>query len=191
MWPWEHAAVGYVVYSVLARLGHDPPDDAAAVAVVLGTQFPDLVDKPLAWWLDALPAGRSLAHSLLFALPAVLLVLVLAGLVRRTDVGAAFGIGYLSHLPGDVIYPLAYGDGLATDFLLYPLTEVDPSSTTSLFEKAGELFVQFLAFLATPRGQLYLLAEVALVTVAFALWWSDGFPGLGPFRRRMRHALAG
>ena len=63
MWPWDHLAFGYVWYTLASR-GWDgrPPSNAAAIALAVGTQFPDLVDKPLAWWLDVLPAGRSLGH---------------------------------------------------------------------------------------------------------------------------------
>lgn len=48
MWPWEHLAISYLAYSLLGRLAwrrprplREPP------SVTFGTQFPDLVDKPL------------------------------------------------------------------------------------------------------------------------------------------------
>jgi hypothetical protein len=42
----------------------------AAALVAVAALLPDLVDKPLSWWLDVLPAGTSLAHSLTGFLPA-------------------------------------------------------------------------------------------------------------------------
>ena len=60
MWPWGHLALGYLLHSPLARARFGrPPTDRATLLLVIGTQLPDLVDKPLAWWLGVLPAGRS------------------------------------------------------------------------------------------------------------------------------------
>ena len=65
MWPWGHLAVGYLVYSGLSRWRFGRlPGSVATLAVALGTQLPDLVDKPLAWTVNVLASGRSLAHSL-------------------------------------------------------------------------------------------------------------------------------
>jgi hypothetical protein len=38
-------------------------------------------------------------------------------------------------------------------------------------------------FLTTPRGQAYLVGEVALAALAVGLWLSDGHPGTSLFRR--------
>jgi hypothetical protein len=66
MWPWGHLALGYLLYSPFARARFGrPPTDRATLLLAFGTQLPDLVDKPLAWRLDVLPAGRTLGHSLL------------------------------------------------------------------------------------------------------------------------------
>ncbi|PSQ17916.1 hypothetical protein BRC99_00275 [Halobacteriales archaeon QS_7_69_60] len=68
MLPWGHLAVGYLAYSlaVRGRTG-GPPAGLATAALAVGTQFPDLIDKPLVAWVSLLPSGRSLGHSLLFA----------------------------------------------------------------------------------------------------------------------------
>ena len=48
MWPWEHLTIGYLAYSLLSRLAwRRPPTVGTAITVAFGTQFPDLVDKPL------------------------------------------------------------------------------------------------------------------------------------------------
>ena len=58
MWPWGHLAAGYPVYTAYTRLHTgDPPADVPALVALLGTQLPDLVDKPLA----VLPTVRSLS----------------------------------------------------------------------------------------------------------------------------------
>jgi len=190
MWPWEHAAVGYIVYSLLSRsTTRTPPGDATALAVVFGTQFPDLVDKPLAWWLAVLPAGRSLAHSALVAFPLVTAALLFAAVLGRTELGVAFGIGYLTHLPADVLYPALVGEGPDFAFLLYPLVEREPYDGPPLVERVTELVGEFGAFLGTPRGAVYLLCELLLVGVAVALGTLDGMPVLGAFRRRVRRVI--
>ncbi|AQL44933.1 hypothetical protein BV210_19105 (plasmid) [Halorientalis sp. IM1011] len=192
MWPWEHAAVGYVGYSLALRaVGRRPPSDAGAVALLVGTQVPDLIDKPLAWWLGVLPAGRSLGHSLPFAVPVVVSVLIATRALDRDALGAAFAVGYLSHLPGDVIYPVLLGDGPALSFLLYPFVEIPPDATPGALAKVSDLLAGFGSFLATPHGTLYLIGEVGLLVLAVAVWIWDGWPGLGLFRKQVRRAMAG
>ena len=111
MWPWGHLAFGYLLYSVLVRLrSWDSPDGQTVLLVLLGTQFPDIVDKPLAWTFHLFPSGRSLAHSL-FAVAAVsALVGVYYQRRGRPQLGIEFAVGYLSHLIGDGIGYLLSGE---------------------------------------------------------------------------------
>jgi hypothetical protein len=54
MLPLGHAALGYLLYTVAGRVsGKQVPLRYAIVPLAVGTQFPDLVDKPLAY-LDVL-----------------------------------------------------------------------------------------------------------------------------------------
>jgi membrane-bound metal-dependent hydrolase YbcI (DUF457 family) len=192
MWPWEHALVAYVGYSLLVRvLVRRPPSDGAAVAVVAGSQFPDIVDKPLAWVWQVLPAGRSLAHSLLFVFPVVTLVLLVAWGLRRTDLGVAFGVGYLSHLPADVVYPALLGEEADVGFLLFPLVPIEEEAGSGVVPHLSEFFADFTAFLATDRGFYYLSAEVGLLVFAILLWVVDGKPGLGLLPGQSRNVSAG
>ena len=179
MWPWEHLAVGYLVYSLLVHLTDGrAPAAGGAIAVGLGTQFPDLVDKPLGWGTAILPSGPSLAHSLVFALPCILGVGIVAVALDRTDLGAAFGIGYLSHLPGDVVYPVLLGGDLNLSFLFWPVTSASGSQPTAMFAYVQELFAQFTAVLATPQGAFYLAFEALLILGTLVIWFFDGAPGL-------------
>lgn len=190
MWPWGHLALGYLCYAgYLGVWKRQAPRGWPVVALAVGTQFPDLVDKPLAWWLGVLPAGRSLAHSALFALPFITVVLLLAAAVGRLDVGGAFGFGYLTHLPTDVVYPVLVGDGPDVAFLLYPLVEQEAYTGPPLLGRVNDLAGEFAAFLATPRGTAYLLGELALVGTALALWMVDGMPVLRAFGRRIRRVI--
>ena len=93
----------------------------ASLALVVGTQVPDLVDKPLAWSLGVLPTGRSLAHSLLVGPVLVGLAVLLAWRYRRHTVWPAFAVGYLAHLAGDALYPALRGEFASLGFLLWPV----------------------------------------------------------------------
>lgn len=179
MWPWEHLAVGYVCLSVWrrARSGR-PPDRWEALAVVVGTQLPDLVDKPLGWGTTLLPAGRSLGHSVPVAVPVVVAVVLLGDRIDRRDVAVAFAIGYLSHLPGDVVYPLAYGASFDWHFLLWPFVSLPPTDPGGIAGRVLELLVQFGTFLRTPRGLAYAALEALLLLAALFAWRRDGWPGV-------------
>jgi hypothetical protein len=176
MWPWEHVAAGYLAYSLFARVayGRAPLGDAT-LAVVAAALLPDLIDKPLAWGAHLLPSGRSLAHSLFFAGPAI----VATGLLVGRRVAIAFALTYLGHLGADAVYPMALGQPPVYHFLLWPLLELPPTETPGLLFRTRHLFGDFLEFLETPRGRLYLLVEGTLLGSAAALWVLDGRPGVG------------
>lgn len=179
MWPWEHLAVGYLCYSAYTRYRTgQPPRRGPVLAVAFATQLPDLIDKPLAWSLSVLPSGFSLGHSVFIASAVVLLVTVLARRRGATEIGLAVGIGYVSHLLGDLAYPILRGGEANLDIILWPLVSVPVQERRGLFEETARLFADFSAFLGSPRGLTYLLMEIALVGGVFALWAVDGWPGL-------------
>lgn len=183
MLPWGHVAVGYLCYSLLMHLRGRTPTGAATIALVVGTQFADLVDKPLSWSFDLLPAGV-LAHSLFFAIPFSALVLVVARRVSHTDLAGAFVVGYLSHLPADVLPSFLTGD--PSYWILFwpaiPRPGVDvsnpivgPGAGAGLLENAAYYMSDFLPMLFGPIGVAY----VCVMAGIFALWLYDGHPGTG------------
>ena len=181
MWPWEHVAFGYLAYSVASRiLSRQPPGRLEALAVTVAAVLPDLIDKPLAWGLGVLPGGRSLAHSLLISSPLLVATVVLGTYFGRARLGAAVVVGYLSHLAGDVIYPLVTDGELRLGFLVWPLVSPESSSgpPVGLLSRFLELVGEFAVFLATPRGLWYLAIELAVLFVISLLWLADGAPGL-------------
>lgn len=182
MWPWDHVAVAYLMYAVYGRARGRQPSSTAAVVVVVAAVAPDLIDKPLAWWLSVLPSGRSLGHSLFTGVASVAGAAVVQ---RRTGiVGLTPGvaIGYLSHLAGDVAYPLVTDGELRVEFLFWPLVPAAPGEVDGAAAHLGELVVAFIAYLSTPAGVAYLLAEMALLVAALIVWIRDGAPGT----RRLR-----
>jgi hypothetical protein len=137
--PLGHLAFAYLWYVVYAAVGtHRLPARLALVPLAIGSQFPDLVDKPLAY-LEFLTYGRSLAHSVFAFAICSLAVWWVARRARgrwaaetlperlRVVTPAAFAIGYVSHLLGDTYRFLLAGDLWAARFLLYPLFPVPES----------------------------------------------------------------
>lgn len=168
MWPWGHAAVGYLLYSFGIRERTDqPPAPLAALAVVFGTQVSDLVDKPLAWSFGVLPTGRSLAHSLLIIVPIVLVLWWIWG-DRHGDVVAAFGLGWISHPFADGV-GILFGDDFAYfGYMGWPITSTPPYETDPSF------LAHFLGIELTP----HFIGQWILAAIALAVWRRDGYPGL-------------
>lgn len=186
MWPWDHLAFGYLLFALGTRAAtRRPPSDRAVLALAVGTQFPDLLDKPLAWWLGVLPSGISLGHSILLAVPLGVAVILVADRLGDRLVGVGFVVGHLSHIAGDGLYPLVVTGDVSVGYMLWPLvpTQVDDGP---FFATVDALWTTFVTFLATPRGQLYLALEVVFLLVVAGLWLYDGVPGLRVYRRSPR-----
>lgn len=172
MWPLGHAAVGYLLYTLATSGRFDrPPAHVPALALVFGTQFPDLLDKPLAWYLTVIPTGRSLFHSLLVLVPIVLAVVLVADRYGRRETGIAFGIGTLSHTLADSL-PVLWG-GTEPRFLLWPVLDVVPY-------EGGPPTI--LGLLRGSVGDPYFAFEFVLAAIALAAWRRDGYPGLAALR---------
>lgn len=189
MWPWEHLATGYLVYSLGARLlGRDPPTDWGVVALGLGTQLPDLVDKPLSWGLGWVPTGYAVAHSAFVAIPLGVLVLAAGWRVGHRRPAVAFVVGNWAHLLADVLNPLRNGNPILPERVLWPVAEASPYETDLGFGRGVVYFQEFLAALSTMAPArllvLYLLLPAALV----AFWLVDGRPGSGIPAALLEHA---
>ena len=154
MWPWGHAALGYLLGRT--TLDVDQIHGAPLFALLFGTQFPDLIDKPLAWTVPLLPSGRSLAHSLI----TLTIVVALAWLVtRRYDrqiYSMAFGIGYLSHVLADGLNSFVSLEFQNLTYLLWPLLSPPEYDTAPTFE------AHFANLQLTP----WLMLEFVLVGLA-------------------------
>ena len=182
MWPWAHAAVGYLLYIAYARRRGRPLRGLPVLATVIGTQAPDLLDKPLSWTVAVLPAGRSLGHSLLF-------VVVVAGLcwyavaVRLDRPVVALGgvFGYLSHLFADGLGAVLAGQWADLSYLGWPLLPLPAYDTEP----------SFAAHLLAFEFSTLTIVGFALTGVAVLTWlWTVTHPtrrdadrGPRPFRR--------
>jgi hypothetical protein len=189
MFPWEHLAVGYVFYSVGVRvLDARPPDWVAAAAVLLGSQFPDLVDKPASWLFDVFPTGVSVAHSVFVAVPVAVAVAVFARQLGRTDAGLAFGTSYLLHLPADALYG-AILRGRPSEFsvFLWPVDSKETHAPGGFLVNVEHYLSRYPEFFTNADALRFLGFELLLLGLALALWVLDGTPGLpGPHPRHGR-----
>lgn len=177
MLPWGHLAVGYLMYAALVRRSvGDRPDGSAVLVLAVGTQVADLVDKPLAWHLGFLEAGRSLGHSLLVAVVVLPVVLAVAVRYDRGELGVALAVGHLSHLLADAYLPVLAGEYAHLAFLVWPLADLPATATRT---PPGGIVGFFLAIEATPP----VLFELGLFLAAATLWLRQGTPGAATLRR--------
>jgi hypothetical protein len=182
VWPWGHLAFAYLLYSSFVHVWYRRRPTWPGVALVaVGSQVPDLIDKPLAWTLNVLPSGRSLGHSFLVG---TIVVVVAIALFRRFDLkGWPFALGYYSHLLGDSIRPLLDGRFHDLAFLLWPFFELE---TTGEGPSVG-----IVQYLLNAQLEGTVLIDLGLASVVFVWWLLDGAPGVKPlwkvvFRRSAR-----
>ncbi|MFC4357931.1 metal-dependent hydrolase [Halobium salinum] len=191
MWPWGHAAFGYVLLSLGSRAaGRGPPGGLAAVVLLFATQLPDVVDKTLSWGLGLFPAGYSVAHSVFVAVPLGLLGLALAVRRGRPEAGVALVVGWWSHLAGDVA--VAMVSGYETDFerVLWPIVTLPAYAVErGLLERASYYFAAFVRELTAGQQFTLLAVYFGPFFLAFCLWLVDGAPGVAGLWRRLRRSM--
>jgi hypothetical protein len=182
MWPWEHAAMGYLLYSLGRRaLGREPPSDGAAVALVFGSVLPDLVDKPLSWGLGWFPTGYALAHSVFVAVPLGLAAMLYA----RKQLVVAVVVGYWTHLLGDVLNPIRTGDPVDAGRVLWPVVEREPYAVDRGLGR-GLLYVREFLVGIPGMSPFDRFLFVAVPTLTAVVWVLDGTPGTAVPNRVVR-----
>ncbi|GCF12093.1 hypothetical protein Harman_00280 [Haloarcula mannanilytica] len=119
--PIEHFIIALLPVAVYALLRDRHLPSLQLVAVTFfGSQFPDLIDKPLAHELYVIPSGRVFMHSLPFAIPLSIVVIGYAIRTKRTRLGVAFVFAHISHLVADN-QQLFRPDPHVSSDLLWPL----------------------------------------------------------------------
>jgi len=170
--PIGHVLVAYLVWTGYSHLRYRRSPTTPEVWLVgVGSQLPDIVDKPLAWWLGVLPSGRSLGHSLLTA---AVLVLVLRRVVpsERRSLVAPLAVSLVGHDLVDAIAPISRGEFGYLAYLLWPIVDLpayDPPPP--LLSAIGE---SLLRGISGP--------DVLVIAAVVVVWIADGYPGL-PRRR--------
>lgn len=189
MWPFAHLAIGYLLYTgyEYARF-RDAPSEMAVLFVLIGTQLPDLIDKPLAW-VGILASGRSLGHSLLVALPIIGFVGVVYRRTGENGPTVAFGISYVSAIIGDGITYFFQGslvrDLMEVSFWVWPLSI--PAEKIVQILKLNAVLSQVIAHKAAwtahniPMGgdlKIWIRSfEVGVTLLSISVWWYEGMPG--------------
>ena len=184
--PITHGALAYLLYVgyVMGRViiskstqTHHLPATWAFVPLAIGSQFPDLIDKPLAYW-GVLVSGRSLAHS---AFSLLLIGVLLDSVTRiqpidiasrlptrlRASIPTAFVIGYAGHLLGDAAYGLLSGEFFSVRFLVYPVSALSRSSGDELAP-----WVRVINLYRDPSTVIHveIVAAALIVFVGLRVW---------------------
>lgn len=185
MLPWGHLGVGYLVYTFGTRVLLDrPPQGQPVLALALGTQAPDLIDKPLNWWFDVFD-GRAVGHSLLMTIPICLLLFFIGKRYGRSDLTVAFSIGVFTHLLGDAWRPLLAGNFKPASYLLWPMFSPPTYPSDSFVDHLHQWF-SYLQMVQTLSWRHLLFdqfgVQLLLAIVVFTIWALDGFPGARTIR---------
>lgn len=179
MWPWEHLAFGYVLYSLWEHGRGRSPAGVPTLVLAVATQLPDLVDKPLSWGLGLFPAGYSVAHSVFVAVPVSGVALAVAARRDRGAAGVAFAVGYLAHLAGDVVSPVRSGGGLGVERVLWPLVRLPGYETRyGLVERTVYYLARSAHRIADLDSLLPVLVYLGVLATVVVLWLVDGAPGV-------------
>lgn len=180
MWPWEHAIVGYLVYSLFCHAVYrDSPRGLEAFTVVFVSVLPDLIDKPLAWEYGVFDVGYSIGHSIFVAVPLSIAVGLVARGIGRPRSGVAFALGYAVHLPADVVDAYVRNDVVQFELMLWPVASLDAQDPSQgFFEYFFVLFGHYRGELLAGDLSTYLWIQLGLVVFAALLWLYDGAPVL-------------
>ncbi|MFU8867058.1 metal-dependent hydrolase [Natronococcus sp.] len=195
MWPWEHAIVGYVAYSLFCHAYYrDSPGGLEAFAVVFASVLPDLIDKPLAWEFEVFEIGYAIGHSIFFAVPLSIAVGALARSRGRLRAGLAFGLGYLLHLPADVLDGYLRDGHLSFWILLWPFRQDEAhlharETSIGVVDQFFVYFFRYLFQLLSGDPSSYLLFQFGLAAFAALLWLYDGAPVLRESLLAVKHLL--
>lgn len=180
MMPWGHLALGYFVFTVGTRAWYRrAPEGAPTVVLAVGTQAPDLVDKPLNWWFDIYD-GRGIGHSLLVVGLVSVVLLYWAHQYDRTDLAAAFSLGAFIHLFGDAWSALLSGNLSRAAYLLWPLYPAPTYPSDSLLDHLQRWAVALRTLQRSPEMLLesQFGIQLLLLFALLAVWAIDGFPGV-------------
>lgn len=184
MWPWDHLAFGYPLFQVLRALKPRPQlDDHTFFVLAIGTQLPDVIDKPLALSVGLLPSGLSLGHSFVFLAILTPLAVSISNRFGRPELAGALITGVASHLIGDVLFALLIGSPRPYQFIFWPVIPTVTETSVGLGPTIGERWSKYIKYLSTSRGTVYLFMNLTFNAMVLAVWIVNGTPGMMAVRR--------
>lgn len=137
--PIEHFIIALLPVAVYAVIRDRRLPSLQLLAVAFfGSQFPDLIDKPLAHELFLIPSGRVFMHSLPFAIPLAIAVIAYGIKTERVRLAVAFVFAHLSHLVADNQQLLPPNPRVSPD-LLWPLQPPVPRSAIPNWAGSGSV----------------------------------------------------
>jgi len=146
MLPPEHFLAAFVpVLAYFAIRYRQFPSVGVVFVVFVGSQFPDLIDKPLSL-ANVIPWGRVFIHSLPFAIPIAAVVLWYAVATNQQHLGGGFVFAYLLHIPGDWYGRLLSGD-IPPD-LLWPIMSIPAHPDAPGWGGPGDIYAYIWSFYA-------------------------------------------
>lgn len=164
VFPLGHATFGYLLYAIFAwTTRHRLPYGLTLVALLVGTQLPDLIDKPLVFF-GVLPSGRALGHSLLFAVVVVALLWLFARrYADHSHLFVALGFGHLSHILGDVVAVDFTNprDVVGLTYLLWPVLPAPVYTSDNIAP-----WIRIIRYYRSPT----VAPELVLVPIAFVVF---------------------
>ncbi|WP_144905886.1 metal-dependent hydrolase [Halobellus captivus] len=166
MFPIGHFALGYLAVALVRRIRDRPlPDGWLLGAVFVGSQLPDLIDKPLTYY-GVLESGRSFGHSLLVMGPVLIALLVVARRRGYGEASVALVVASLAHFVGDTYRIVLAGEWNALRFLLWPVFPPIDYPSDGI-----PPWIRVFNSLGDPR----FLFQYALAVLAFGIWLSSRY----------------
>ncbi|MEY7850994.1 metal-dependent hydrolase [Natrarchaeobius sp. A-rgal3] len=190
MWPWEHLAVAYLLYSLMAHsvLGRSPTA-AETIAVAVGSQLPDLIDKPLAWTFGITETGYAVGHSIFVAPIVCLAVFAVSVRYDRDPVAAAFSFAYLSHLVTDVLNPIRMGRDPELRVVLWPVASPPAGDHGGFLDHFALYLVRHVNHILSGGLSAEVVFQLGIGLAVVGLWLADGAPVASDCWRLVRSRL--
>lgn len=166
MFPIGHLALGYLSVSLIQRIrGQNLPNGWVLAVTALGSQLPDLIDKPLVY-IGVLASGRSLGHSLLVMLPVLAIGYQLGRRAGYHEHLIACIVGVLSHYLGDTYRLALAGDWYSARFLLWPVFPAIDYPSDGV-----PPWIRVINSFGDPRFYF----QYGLAALAFGIWLYDWY----------------
>jgi hypothetical protein len=162
MFPVEHFLVAFLpVLMYVLVIDRRLPSVRLTAVVFIGSQFPDLVDKPLAYQFGLIPSGRVFMHSLPIALPFLIGIIIYGWKTERNRLSVGFAFAYVSHLVADNYGPLFGPHPRIRPDLLWPFA--DPVSRPDVPPWAGVGGIHTTLWTGFSLLVLFIIGTIVLV----------------------------
>jgi len=172
MLPIEHFIVAALPLGAYILLrDRQLPTPRVTALIFVGSQFPDLVDKPLAHQFGLIPSGRVFLHSLPIAVSFLAFVLYYGWRTERPRLSGVFAVAHLSHLLADNYQPLLDSPPTVSPDLLWPLTR--PVTRSAVPHWAGDDGINILLWTTFSAAVLTLFGYIVIADIRDHLFEDD------------------